>query len=288
MPTATLQVGAGGASGSLGSGNIVNNGNLDFNRTGTLTVSGAISGTGSVTNDGTGTVILADNNTYSGGTTINAGTLQIGNGGATGSLNGNGPIVNNGTLIFNTTGAFTYRIWRHHQRNGKCDRTRRRPAEGCIGKPTLIPAGRRLTPAPRSSLAKATTASLLSSVDHQQRHAQTGPPGHRRVRHYANNIVGTGRVVKDVNNVNPGDVTLTGTNTYTGGTFIGGGGTCPRRWHHPQRRLDRRQRRLHQQHRTRRQPVRTLLTFNRPDDFTFSGNIIGAVTDSAVGATRAS
>ena len=63
-----LQIGAGGASGSLGTGNVLNNGRIDFNRTGTLTVNGAISGTGAVTNDGTGTVILAGNNRYTGGT----------------------------------------------------------------------------------------------------------------------------------------------------------------------------------------------------------------------------
>ena len=91
-----------------GSGNIINNGVLVFKRTGTLTVPGAISGTGSVTNDGTGTVILANNNTYSGGTINNAGTLQIGNGGGTGSLNGTSPITNNSLLVFNTTGTFNY------------------------------------------------------------------------------------------------------------------------------------------------------------------------------------
>ena len=67
----------------------------------------ASSGVGSVTNEGSGTVILAGNNTYSGGTTINAGALQIGDGGATGSLNSESPIVDNGTLIFNSTTAFT-------------------------------------------------------------------------------------------------------------------------------------------------------------------------------------
>ena len=78
-----LQVGAGG-SGSLGSGNIVDNGSLDFNIAGTLT-NGTVSGSGSVIVDGPGTVVLPGNNTYSGGTTINAGTLQVGTGGATGS-----------------------------------------------------------------------------------------------------------------------------------------------------------------------------------------------------------
>jgi autotransporter-associated beta strand protein len=40
---------------------------------------------------------------------------------------------------------------------------------------------------------------------------------------YGGPIVGTGKLVKDVNNFNPGDVTLTASNSYTGGTIIGGG-----------------------------------------------------------------
>ena len=77
----TLQVGTGGASGSVGSGNIVDNGTLDFNTTSTLT-NGTITGTGRVTVDGGGKITLPGNNTYSGATTINVtGTLQgIGNG----------------------------------------------------------------------------------------------------------------------------------------------------------------------------------------------------------------
>jgi autotransporter-associated beta strand protein len=43
-------------------------------------------------------------------------------------------------------------------------------------------------------------------------------------RGYSNNIVGTGRVLKDNNNANPGWIVLAGTNSYTGGTFIAGGG----------------------------------------------------------------
>ena len=102
----TLQVGAGG-SGSLGGGNIVNNGVLDFNIAGTVT-NATISGNGQVIVDGSSTVVLPGNNTYSGGTTINSGTLQVGTGGAAGSLSGGQTITDNGLLIFNTTGSFNY------------------------------------------------------------------------------------------------------------------------------------------------------------------------------------
>ncbi|MGH2266391.1 autotransporter-associated beta strand repeat-containing protein, partial [Enterococcus faecalis] len=45
-----------------------------------------------------GTTILTANSNYSGGTTITAGTLQVGNGGTTGSISGN--VTNNAALVF--------------------------------------------------------------------------------------------------------------------------------------------------------------------------------------------
>ena len=50
---------------------------------GTLTVGGVISNAASATGltlAGTGTVVLTATNTYTGGTTVNGGTLQLGNG----------------------------------------------------------------------------------------------------------------------------------------------------------------------------------------------------------------
>ncbi|QQO31720.1 autotransporter-associated beta strand repeat-containing protein [Bradyrhizobium diazoefficiens] len=104
ISTGTLQLGNGGGTGSI-AGNVVNNGVFAFNRTGTLTLAGDISGSGAVQQIGAGTTILTGNNTYSGGTTISAGTLQLGNGGATGSIVGN--VVNDGVLAFNRTGTLT-------------------------------------------------------------------------------------------------------------------------------------------------------------------------------------
>ncbi len=47
-----------------------------------------------------GTQILYGNNNYTGTTTINSGTLQVGNGGTTGSL-GSGAVVDNAALVYN-------------------------------------------------------------------------------------------------------------------------------------------------------------------------------------------
>ena len=68
-----------------------------------------ISGTGSVVQWGGnyqgqwsyGTLILTGSNTYTGGTTVDCGsTLQIGNGGASGSIAGNVYLANGSTLAF--------------------------------------------------------------------------------------------------------------------------------------------------------------------------------------------
>ena len=81
----TLQIGNASASGSLGTGAIVDNGTLSFNRTDAIAVGNNISGAGSLTQAGGGTTTLSGTNSYSGGTSINAGTLSLGSSGALGS-----------------------------------------------------------------------------------------------------------------------------------------------------------------------------------------------------------
>jgi fibronectin-binding autotransporter adhesin len=100
----TLQVGAGGTTGSI-LGNVLDNGVLAFNRSDATTFNGVISGTGSVTKSGAGTQTFTGDNTYTGTTTISAGTLQLGNGGTTGSIAGN--IVDNSALVINRSNALT-------------------------------------------------------------------------------------------------------------------------------------------------------------------------------------
>ncbi len=57
-------------------------------------------GAARLTKVGTGTLILSGNNTFTGGATVSAGTLQVGNGGTSGTL-GAGPVTNNAVLAFN-------------------------------------------------------------------------------------------------------------------------------------------------------------------------------------------
>ena len=59
---------------------------------GTATIACVLDGTAGMYKTGAGTLILTAANTYTGGTTVGGGTLQIGGGGSTGSIAGN---VNN-------------------------------------------------------------------------------------------------------------------------------------------------------------------------------------------------
>ena len=95
----TLQLGNGSTSNGSVAGNIANSASVAFANPATQTYSGAISGTGSVVKSGAGTLTLTGNNSYSGGTTISAGTLQLGDGTSSNGLIA-GNIVNNGSLTF--------------------------------------------------------------------------------------------------------------------------------------------------------------------------------------------
>jgi len=76
--------------------------NLTFNSGGDTISSGNITtGVGTLTKSGAGNLTLSGESTYTGATFINAGTLQIGSGGTTGSLSTSSAITNNGTIAFN-------------------------------------------------------------------------------------------------------------------------------------------------------------------------------------------
>ncbi|GLQ47938.1 hypothetical protein GCM10007862_29890 [Dyella lipolytica] len=73
----------------------------------TFTVSQALSGHGGLLKSGAGTLVLTGSNTYLGDTMIDAGILQLGNGGTTGSMVSN-IILNGGTLVFDHSGNDVY------------------------------------------------------------------------------------------------------------------------------------------------------------------------------------
>ena len=101
-----LQIGNGDTTGSLSnSSTITNNGVLIFNRSnivaqGTDFTSTAISGSGSLVQSGTGTLTLSSANSYSGGTTLNSGTLVLNNSTSIGT----GALTINGGTLNNTSG----------------------------------------------------------------------------------------------------------------------------------------------------------------------------------------
>ncbi|QPC42202.1 autotransporter domain-containing protein [Kaustia mangrovi] len=108
-PSATLRIGHEGGSrpgdGTTGHvvNDIVNNGLVQFNRSDEYVFSSIVSGTGDVEQIGTGTTVLTGENTYTGSTTIARGTLQLGDGGTTGSIDHTSGVTINtaGTLAFN-------------------------------------------------------------------------------------------------------------------------------------------------------------------------------------------
>jgi autotransporter-associated beta strand protein len=61
---------------------------------------GAIGGSASLAKSGSGTLTLTNANMYAGGTTVSNGTLQIGNGGTTGSVAGAITVTNTGSLTY--------------------------------------------------------------------------------------------------------------------------------------------------------------------------------------------
>lgn len=268
-----LEVGNGGSTGTIGTGSVVDNGALVFNRTGTVTINSVISGSGAVSNNSTGTLILANNNTYQGNTFNNGtGTLQIGNGGSTGSTEINGAITNNGTLTFNSTGSYTL--------NGNIGGTGQVIKQGSG---LLILQGTEAN----NGLTIASGGQLEIFKGNQGVYGATGGITNNgnlffvrqdnAVAIITNPISGTGTIIKDVNNAQGGDVTFVGTNTYTGPTLIAGGGivlgdgvTAGAGAIIPTNNVIFTNSVL-----TANDTLRQLV-FQRPDNFTFSNNIVGA------------
>ncbi|CBJ81699.1 putative Outer membrane autotransporter barrel [Xenorhabdus bovienii str. Jollieti] len=104
-----LTLGDGHTTGSIFS-DINNEGRLNFNHSDKTTYSHIISGTGSVHQVGSGTTLLTGENTYTGETKIDSGTLQLGDNGTTGSIDKTSRVAigQSGVLAFDHNNNITF------------------------------------------------------------------------------------------------------------------------------------------------------------------------------------
>lgn len=209
----TLQLGNGGTSGSI-TGNVTDNGTLAFNRSDLVIFSGLISGGGAVNQLGTGTTILTGTNTYSGGTVINTGTLQLGNGGATGSILGN--VIDDGTLAFDRSDTVTF----PGLVSGSGTLVQMGSGTTILTADNTYTGGTTISTGTLQIGAGGTTGSILGNVDNNGtlifNHSGTANSAKRT---FDGLISGTGSVVK----TGPDILELTNNNTFTGKLTIQNG-----------------------------------------------------------------
>ncbi len=207
----TLQLGNGGTTGSV-TGNVTNNATLVFDHSDSPTYAGTISGSGGLVQNGSGLTTLTGSNTYTGGTTISAGTLQLDAGGNTGMIAGN--VVNNGALVFSRSDTVAY--------NGVISGT---GAVTQAGPGTLIFNGNHsytgLTTVGAGALqigSGGATGSIVGDVALPSSGSTLIFARSDQVT-YGGTISGPGMLVQQ----GPGNLILTGSSTYTGGTQFSGG-----------------------------------------------------------------
>ncbi|EBV3434214.1 AIDA autotransporter-like protein ShdA, partial [Salmonella enterica subsp. enterica serovar Ouagadougou] len=184
---------------ALGSGDVTNNAVLELNTGGTF--DNAISGSGQVVKSGDETLTLSGANSYTGGTTINDGTLIATSVDALGS----GDVTDNATLALNTGGTFDNTISGSGKVEKSGDDALTLSGANSYTGGTLISGGTLIA----SNVEALGTGDVTNNATLE---LNTGGD-------FDNAISGSGQVVKS------GDKTLTlsGSNTYTGGTLISGG-----------------------------------------------------------------
>ncbi|EHK8789003.1 autotransporter outer membrane beta-barrel domain-containing protein [Salmonella enterica] len=184
---------------ALGTGDVTDNAVLELNTGGTF--DNAISGSGQVVKSGDETLTLSGSNTYTGGTTINDGTLIATSVDALGS----GDVTDNAVLELNTGGDFDNAISGSGQVVKSGDETLTLSGTNSYTDGTLISGGTLVA----TNLEALGTGDVTNNATLE---LNTGGD-------FTNNISGSGQVVKT------GDETLTlsGANSYTGGTTISGG-----------------------------------------------------------------
>ena len=97
-----VSAGAMAGTGASIQGDITNNAQVIFTDSGTGAYAGSMSGTGSLTMKGAGTLTLSGSNTYAGGTLVSSGTLA----GTSTSIQGG--VTNNAKVLFTDSGNGTY------------------------------------------------------------------------------------------------------------------------------------------------------------------------------------
>lgn len=165
----------------------------------------------SLAKSGNGTLILSAANSYTGTTTINGGTLQLGNGGTSGNL-GAGAVTNNGTLAFNRSDNMTV-------------------ANDISGAGALLQSGTGKTVLTGNNSYQGTTT-INGGTLQAGNGGTSGNLGAGAVTNsgslvfnrsdaltVGNDISGTGSLT----HVGTGITTLTGSNSYTGGTYVQAG-----------------------------------------------------------------
>ncbi|WP_179126728.1 autotransporter-associated beta strand repeat-containing protein, partial [Salmonella enterica] len=184
---------------ALGSGDVTDDATLELNTGGTF--DNAISGSGQVVKSGDETLTLSGTNSYTDGTLISGGTLVATNLEALGT----GDVTNNATLELNTGGDFINNIGGTGRVEKSGDETLTLSGSNTYTGGTLISGGTLV----------ATNVEALGTgdvTDNAVLELNTGGD-------FINNIGGTGRVEKSGDDT----LTLSGSNSYTGGTLISGG-----------------------------------------------------------------
>jgi autotransporter-associated beta strand protein len=167
----------------------------------TATISSNMTGSNGMTKAGAGNLILSGTNSYGGGTVVNAGTLT----GTTNSLQG--AITNNATVVFNQGTAGTYA----GSMTGTGSLTKNGAGDVTLSGTNSYSGGTTVT----AGTLTGTTSSLQGGITNNA----TVVFNQDTTGTYAGNMTGTGSLVKD----GAGDVTLGGTNSYSGGTTVTAG-----------------------------------------------------------------
>ena len=190
------------------SGSMNINGNVDMGTriltvagSGNTFIAGAMTGTGSLTKTGAGNLTLTGTNNYSGGTTVSAGTLT----GSSTSLQG--AIVNNGSVVFNQAAAGSYA----GAMNGNGSLTKTGAGNLTLSGNNSYNGGTTVSAGTLTGTTTSVQGAIVNSATVVFNQSINGT--------YSGIMQGTGQLIK----TGTGNVTLSGSNTYGGGTTINAG-----------------------------------------------------------------